>query len=101
MKTKAKEQIIEKNCPIHGTLSLRGKEFTGEVKKISGKNTATIELDRLVFIPKYERYEKRKTRIHVHIPTCQKIIVGEFIHVQECRPISKMKNFVMVNKVEK
>ena len=96
-----KEKTLEKNCPIHGKLSLRGKEFFGDIKKFSGKNSAVIELERLFFIQKYERYSKRKTRIHVHIPKCQDVIVGDTIKIKECRPISKMKNFVMIEKVNK
>lgn len=97
---KKKETCTDRHCPSHGSFSVRGREFVGEIKKISGKNSVLIEMDRLFFVPKYERYSKRRTRLHIHIPSCQNVVIGDKIKVKECRPISKIKSFVMIEKVE-
>lgn len=99
-----KEKTIECNdrfCPKHGDrkLKMRGRTFEGEViRKLHGR--VTIQFDRMLKLPKYERYEKRKTKIHARLPDCMKddVSVGDRILISETRPISKMIHFV-VSKV--
>ncbi|HLD11069.1 MAG TPA: 30S ribosomal protein S17 [Candidatus Nanoarchaeia archaeon] len=97
---KKKEICTDRHCPKHGSFSVRGREFIGDVKRISGKNSVVIEMDRLFFISKYERYSKRRTKLHIHIPNCENVKMGDKIMVKECRPISKIKSFVMIKRVE-
>lgn len=89
-------------CPLHGTnkLKLRGRIFEGVVIKKFPMRTV-IESERSVYIPKYERYEKRKTRIHSRLPECLKetIVVGDRIQVAECRPISKIVQTIVTKKI--
>ena len=51
-------ECSDKNCPIHGSLKLRGRTFTEKVVGAKAHGTATIEIERRHHIPKYERYEK-------------------------------------------
>lgn len=102
-KREAKETIEcnDRLCPMHGDkkLKLRGRTFEGVVvKKLPGR--VSIELERMIKLPKYERYEKRKTKIHARLPDCMKnnVNVGDLVQIAETRPISKMIHFV-VNKV--
>ena len=90
------KQCNDKHCPFHNRLRTRGNLFTGKITKVSSAKTAQVEFSRLLFLPKYERYEKRKTRIHVHITPCVDIKIGDIVKIMECRPISKMKNFVVI-----
>jgi len=97
VKTECKDRL----CPIHGDkkLKLRGRTFEGTVtKKLPGR--VTIEFERMLKIQKYERYEKRKTKIHARLPDCMKdsVNVGDLIEISETRPISKMIHCV-VSKV--
>ncbi|MCD4770813.1 30S ribosomal protein S17 [archaeon] len=90
-------------CPKHGDkkLKMRGRTFQGEVvKKLPGR--VTIAFERMLKLPKYERYEKRRTKIHARLPDCMKddVAVGDLIEIAETRPISKMIHFV-VSKVIK
>jgi len=93
-------------CPIHGDrkLKLRGRTFEGEVvKKLHGR--VTIQFERMLKIPKYERYEKRKTKLHARLTDCMKddVAVGDLIQIAETRPISKTIHFVVskiIRKVE-
>ncbi len=91
-------ECSDKNCPIHGSLKLRGRTFTERVVSAKSHRTATIEIERRHYIPKYERYEKRKTRLQVHNPDCINAKEGDVVKVQECRPISKTKHFVIIKK---
>ncbi|MCK4649979.1 30S ribosomal protein S17 [Candidatus Pacearchaeota archaeon] len=90
-------------CPVHGDkkLKMRGRTFQGKViKKLAGR--VTIQFDRMLKLPKYERYEKRRTKIHARLPDCMSgdVSVGDLIEIAETRPISKMIHFV-VSKVIK
>ncbi len=84
------------HCPFHGNLKVRGRMFVGKVIKNLAHKTAKIEFQYLKPLTKYERYEKKRTRLQVHIPPCIKIKLGDQVKVIECRPISKTKNFVVI-----
>jgi small subunit ribosomal protein S17 len=47
-------------------------------------------------IAKYERYEKRRSKIHAHNPSCLDAKAGDRVKIAECRPISKTKSYVVV-----
>ena len=103
-KTKESQLIVgtctDIDCPIHGKLKTRGKVFTGVVTSKHQKRIA-IELERLVYIRKYERYAKSRTKIHARLPTCMEksVNIGDLIKIQECRPLSKIIHFVVIDKL--
>lgn len=83
-------------CPVHGKTRLHGRSLTGEVVKTKSHKTATILIQRQHFLKKYERYEKRRTKIQVHNPPCINAEVGDKVKVTETRPLSKTKHFIIV-----
>lgn len=89
-------------CPKHGSISLRGRSFYGNAIKKFPKRVV-IEFERTIFVRKYERYAKRKTKLHARLPDCmsKEINIGDYIEIKECRPISKIIHFVVVGKVGK
>lgn len=101
---KTKNKKIESNCsdkicPTHGTnkLKSRGRIFEGKViKKLPHR--IVIQFERMLKIPKYERYEKRKTKIHARVPACmdEKVKEGDLVQVAETRPISKTIHAVLI-----
>ncbi len=91
-KTEKKE---EKN--LVGT---RGRTFEGNVTKKFDKRVV-IEFERTVRVPKYERFMKKKTRLHARIPKGMDVNVGDYAQVMECRPLSKMIHFVLIKIVRK
>lgn len=96
----SKETCQDKKCPIHGGLSTRGQVL---IEKISSKpfhRTASISFERKIFDKKYKRYEKKRTKIKIHIPECIDAKLGDTVKVAECRPLSKTKNFVVIEKIE-
>ncbi len=84
------------HCPFHGKISLRGRTFTGNVIRNVVHKTATVEFQRQYYLYKYERYEKRRTRIKAHVPPCLDVEKGNTITIMESRPISKTKHFVAI-----
>lgn len=90
-------------CAWHGKLPVRGKNFRGNVRSAKSKNTVIVEWGYNRFIRKYERYERRKSRVTAHIPDCMDAQEGDKVVIGECRPISKTKSFVVlsVDKVKK
>ena len=99
---KTEGNCTDKLCPFHGEnkLKLRGRIFEGTViKKLKGR--VTIAFEHSFFIPKYERYEKRQTKIHARLPSCldKEINVGDYIQIEECRTLSKIIHAVVTKKI--
>ena len=89
------------HCAFHGFIKVRGRIFVGTVVRSVLHKTATIEFQRQYYLQKYERFEKRRTRLKAHVPTCIEIKKGDRIKIMETRPISKTKNFVAVEILKK
>jgi len=91
-----KERCEDPNCPFHGTLPVRGQILEGIVTSNKAERTITVERSFYKFIQKYERYEKRKSKITAHKPDCIDVNIGDAVKIAECRPLSKTKQFVVV-----
>jgi len=89
----------DENCPFHGSLRPRGRVFSEKIVSAKSSRSAIIEINTRHYIPKYERYEKKRKRLQVHNPDCINAKEGDVVKVQECRPISKTKHFVIIEKV--
>ncbi len=89
----------DRHCAFHGGLKVRGREFVGLVKKTGAQKTAVIGWDRLNYLEKFQRYERRSSRLQVHNPSCINAKVGDKVRVVECRPISKTKSFVIIERL--
>ncbi|MCD6458210.1 MAG: 30S ribosomal protein S17 [Thermoprotei archaeon] len=87
-------------CPWHGRLPVRGILIEGRIEKIKMKNTAVITRDYLHFVPKYKRYERRRSKIHAHLPPCIEVKPGDKVIIGETRPLAKSVAFVVLSKVE-
>ena len=82
-------------------LSLRGRAFVGTVISAKMQKTVTVEWERKLFLKKFERYEKRKSKVKAHNPESINAKEGDIIKIMECRPISKTKNFIVVEIIGK
>jgi len=90
------KDCTDPNCPFHGVLPVRGQVLRGVV--VSDKMNSTVVVQR-AFVKKnvkYERYEKRKTKVHAHNPPCISAKEGDNVTIAECRPISKTKSYVVI-----
>jgi len=97
-----KQECNDFACPEHSDISLRGRTFKGTVIKKFPKRIV-IEFLRTIYVKKYERYSKRKTKLHARLPDCMNkdIEIGDYVEIKECRPISKIIHFVCTGKVAK
>ena len=80
---------------------MRGRIFVVKVVSALAKNTATVSWERRHYITKYERYERRRTKVHAHNPECIGAKKDDLVRIAECRPLSKTKHFVIVEKLGK
>lgn len=93
------DSCLDPLCPFHGTLSVRGQILTCVVVNSKMNKTATVQREVKRFIPKYERYEKRTQKYSVHNPECLNVQRGDLVRIMECRPLSKAKSFVVIEKL--
>jgi small subunit ribosomal protein S17 len=92
----ARKKCTDKNCPVHGTLSTRGRTFDGVVVSDKMHSTVVVRRDYVQYVPKFERYKKASSQVPAHNPECIGAKVGDRVRISECRPLSKTKNFVVV-----
>jgi small subunit ribosomal protein S17 len=90
----------DENCPFHGNLSVRGQVLEGEVASTDMEKTVVVEREYDVFVPKYDRYMKRRSRVPAHAPECFDVSVGDTVSIAETRPLSKTKSHAVVEVTE-
>ena len=95
-----KNECADGKCAWHGKLSVRGNILQGKVVSAKARKTAVIKREFLHYLPKYERYERRHSRISAYNPECISAKEGDIVTVAECRPLSKTKHFVVIEKVD-
>ncbi len=72
----------------------------GRVVSNKMDKTITVAVERKVKHPIYGKFIKRTTKLHAHDEnnTCQ---MGDVVTLKECRPLSKSKNWMLVDVVTK
>ena len=93
---KPDKECQDDKCPFHGSLKCRGKTFSGTVVSSKMQKTVNVEWEWKGYLKKYERYEKKRSRVKAHNPQCINAGEGNIVRIIECRPLSKTKNFVVV-----
>lgn len=86
------------NCPFHGTLSVRGQIMVGTVSSSKMDKTVVVERQHAKKVPKYERYERRTSKVYAHNPPCVDAQEGDRVKIAECKKLSKQKSFVVLEK---
>lgn len=95
------KECEDPNCPFHGVLPVRGHVSEGTVVSAKMKKTAVVQREYVKRVPKYERYEKRGSKVHAHNPLCIDAKDGDVVKIAECRPLSKTKKFVIIQVMPK
>ena len=72
----------------------------GRVVSDKMDKSITVAVERKVKHPIYGKYIKRTTKLHAHDETNQ-CNVGDVVTVRECRPMSKTKNWALVDIITK
>ena len=80
---------------------------TGSARLLSGRvvsnkmqKTITVVIERRIQHPLYGKFITRRTKLHAHDENreCQE---GDFVQIEECRPISKSKAWRLVKVLER
>lgn len=82
-----------------GKINTHGRTLQGEVVSDKAQKTVTVELQRRVYLKKYERYAKRRTKLLAHNEAGAK--KGDLVEIKETRPISKRKSFIVTKIIDK
>ncbi len=90
----------DKNCPFHGELSVRGQVLRGVVESVKMDGSAVVRKDYFNYVPKFERYEKKRSHYPSHIPGCIDVDEGDEVKIMKCRPLSKSVSFVIIERGE-
>ena len=90
------KSCTDKKCPFHGEINVKKEFIKGKIVKKDINHSATIEWSRSSYVPKYERYEVKRSKMRTHNPECIDAEVGQMVVVAKTRPLSKMKHFVII-----
>jgi len=99
--TPPKRECDDPNCPFHGNLRVRGTILEGVVVSDRMDKTVIVEREYYKYDQKYERWERRRSRIPAHNPPCIDAREGDRVKIAECRPLSKTKSFVVIEVLER
>jgi small subunit ribosomal protein S17 len=71
------------------------RTLTGTVVSDKMHKSAVVLIERRVKHPKYEKFVRRSSKFHIHDEdnTCR---TGDVVTIQECKPVSKTKSWVLV-----
>ena len=76
------------------------KVRTGVVVSISGNKTIVVKTEERKRHPKYGKMMTTTKKLHAHDEECTAGI-GDKVRVMECRPLSKMKRWRLVEIIER
>lgn len=76
------------------------RTLTGRVVSDKMQKSAVVLVERRVRHPLYGKYIRRSTKLHVHDENndCKQ---GDTVTIRECRPVSRTKNWTLVEVVER
>lgn len=94
-KKTAKIVALEADEMNASPIALRGQEFVGTVVSAKAHRTVSVSWERRRYVPKYERYEKRSSKVAAHNPDEIAAQEGDVVRIKESRPLSKTKHFVV------
>ena len=71
--------------------------LTGRVTSDKMDKTVTVSVDRRIMHPLYKKFIRRSKKYAAHdeANTCQ---IGDSVRIEECRPISKRKTWLVVER---
>ncbi|WP_196160261.1 30S ribosomal protein S17 [Reinekea sp. G2M2-21] len=72
------------------------RTVTGQVVSNKADKTITVLLERKVKHPIYGKFVKRSTKVHAHDEK-NECSIGDYVTVEECRPMSKTKTWRLVS----
>ncbi len=95
---KTKKAKKEETILVRTVEATKGRTFKGTVTKVFSTRIV-IELERTIYNQKYERYYRKKIKLHARIPAGLDITIGDVVKVRETRPLSKIIHFAITEIV--
>lgn len=82
------------------TSEKRANTLEGRVVSDKMNKTVTVLIERQVKHGMYNKYIRRSTKVHAHDAEgeCRE---GDFVRIAECRPLSRTKNWQVVEILER
>ena len=84
------------NAHRDDAISTRGRTFVGTVTSDKMSKTVIVAWTRKFYVKKFERYERRTSKLSAHNPDSINAKKGDVVRIMETRPLSKTKNFIVV-----
>lgn len=78
-----------------GNRTLQGRVVSDKMEK-----SVTVMIERQVKHPLYGKFIRRSSKIHAHDEN-NECGIGDLVIIEQCRPLSKSKNWRLVEVVEK
>tara|TARA_Y100000590_G_scaffold397491_2_gene479090 strand:- start:5092 stop:5340 length:249 start_codon:yes stop_codon:yes gene_type:complete len=72
----------------------------GKVVSCNNDKTVVVEVRRQVQHPLYKKIIKRNKKFHAHDEN-NSLNIGEIVSIQESKPISKLKKWIVINDSKK
>ena len=92
----------EKVWKVKGrSICVKRRSHVGTVVSTKMQKSVVVEWERRVFVPKFERYLKRRTKVHARVPEDIEVEEGDKVRIHACRPISKTINFIVMENLGK
>ena len=86
------------NDPFFGSLPVRGQILRGKVLRAKAQKTVVVQIDKMKYDSKYERYARSSSKINAHSPASVGAEEVDLVTLMECRPLSKTKSFVVIER---
>lgn len=88
---------MPEKAPVQAS-SNRGRRdvLVGVVTSAKAAKTLTVEVQRFVKEPEFEKYVRRSTRCYVHDEKSE-AREGDIVEIVSCRPMSKLKRWRLVS----
>ncbi|HVT63245.1 MAG TPA: 30S ribosomal protein S17 [Legionellaceae bacterium] len=80
------------------TNDTKGKTLIGTVVSDKMQKTIVVMVERTVKHPKYGKILRRRSKFHAHDEN-QVCKIGNIVKIRESRPLSKLKNWVLVEVI--
>ena len=74
--------------------------LNGVVCSSNSQKTVVVKVERTFKHPMYKKYIKRSKKYHAHDES-DAIKVGDKVYIEETKPISKLKTWVVINNEKK
>ena len=71
------------NDPFYGSLPVRGQMLRGTVLKAKAQRTVVVQIDKMKYDSKYERYARSSSKINAHSPASVGAAEGDSVTLME------------------